>query len=207
MTITVSVPVTTIDVSVSSNDVINVELTTGSLALSSLSDVTVSSVADNDFLIYNSTTSVWENVTAANSRTAMGLGTLATQNANNVALTGGTSTDVEMVSYIESVTTVAASGTTETLDVGTSSIFDVTLSDNCEFTFSGATASKAASFTLLLKQDGSGGHTTTWPNSVEWAGGTAPSLTTTANAKDILVFSTLDGGTTWYGGLFGAAFS
>ena len=34
-----------------------------------------------------------------------------------------------------------------------------------------------------------------------WIGGTAPTLTTTASAVDILVFQTLNGGGTWYGAL------
>ncbi len=36
-----------------------------------------------------------------------------------------------------------------------------------------------------------------WPASVDWAGGTAPTLTT--SGTDILVFSTIDGGTIWHG--------
>ena len=37
----------------------------------------------------------------------------------------------------------------------------------------------------------------TWPTSVDWEGGTAPTLT--AAGVDILVFMTYDGGTTWHG--------
>ena len=38
-----------------------------------------------------------------------------------------------------------------------------------------------------------------WPASVEWPAATAPTLTSTSNAVDVLVFQTVDGGTTWYG--------
>ena len=36
-----------------------------------------------------------------------------------------------------------------------------------------------------------------WPGTVDWAGGTAPTLT--ASGLDILVFVTTDGGTIWHG--------
>ena len=41
------------------------------------------------------------------------------------------------------------------------------------------------------------GYTVTWPASVDWAGGVAPTLTTAG--VDILEFITVDGGTTWHG--------
>jgi len=102
--------------------------------------------------------------------------------------------------------TTASSGTTETLDLSTASVFNVTLSDNCTFTFSNS-PSDSFGFTLILNQDGTGSRTATWPAAVEWAGGTAPTLTTTASATDILTFVTDDGGTTWYGFSAGLDFS
>jgi len=102
---------------------------------------------------------------------------------------------------------VIAAGATETLDVGTCSAFKLTLSANCTLTFSSATTDEAWSFGLFLVQDATGGRTITWPASVLWAGGTAPTLSTTANAIDYLVFTTFDGGTTWLGALAGANFS
>ncbi|PID30764.1 hypothetical protein CSA80_04450 [Candidatus Saccharibacteria bacterium] len=84
-------------------------------------------------------------------------------------------------------------------------MFDVSLTGNTTFTFSGAANGKACSFSLYLRQDATGGRTVTWPAGVKWSGG-APTLTTTANAVDLLVFETLDGGTTWYGSLVGVNF-
>lgn len=99
----------------------------------------------------------------------------------------------------EVVNTVAAAGATETLDLGDGNVHDVTLDEDCTLTFAGATAGVACSFTLLLRQDGTGGWTTTWPGSVVWAGGTAPTLDETASTVAVLTFFTLDGGTVWYG--------
>jgi hypothetical protein len=99
----------------------------------------------------------------------------------------------------EVVSTVAATGATETIDLANGNVFDETLTADCTFTFTGATAGVACSFTLLLGQDGTGGWTTTWPGSVVWAGGTAPTLSETASTVAVLTFFTLDGGTVWYG--------
>ena len=70
------------------------------------------------------------------------------------------------------------------------------------FTFSNPSASgTACSFTLILTNGGS--QTVTWPAAVDWASGTAPTLT--ASGVDVLAFVTVDGGTTWYGFVAGLA--
>ena len=64
------------------------------------------------------------------------------------------------------------------------------------FTFSNPTASdELCIFSLVLVNGGS--QTVNFPSSVDWEGGTAPSLTT--SGTDILVFATVDGGTIWHG--------
>lgn len=100
---------------------------------------------------------------------------------------------------MEEVNTVADAGATETLNLGAGNVHDVTLTEDCTLTFAGATNGVACSFTLVLRQDGTGGWTTTWPGSVVWAGGAAPTLDETASTVAVLTFFTLDGGTVWYG--------
>ena len=64
------------------------------------------------------------------------------------------------------------------------------------FTFSNPTAGdELCTFSLVLTNGGS--QTVVFPASVDWAGGTAPTLTTAG--VDILVFATIDGGTIWHG--------
>jgi hypothetical protein len=64
------------------------------------------------------------------------------------------------------------------------------------FTFSNPPASgRKGSFELHLTNGGS--QTVNWPASVDWAGATAPTLT--SSGVDVLVFVTTDGGTTWLG--------
>jgi len=109
---------------------------------------------------------------------------------------------------LETVSTNAAATGAVTLNLANGNVFNVTMIGNTTFTFSGATAGKACAFTLYLRQDSTGGRVATWPNStiLKWSGG-APSLTTTAGAIDVLVFETLDGGTTWFGSLVGTNFA
>lgn len=52
-------------------------------------------------------------------------------------------------------------------------------------------------FLLRVVQDGTGSRTITWPASVKWPGGTAPTLSTGANAEDIVTF--YYNGTDYYG--------
>lgn len=97
----------------------------------------------------------------------------------------------------EQVNTVTASGATQTLpDVTTATIDHITLTANCTLTFMGAAAGK--SFLLVLKQDATGGRTVTWPGTVLWAAGTAPTLTVTAGKSDMFSFVCVDG-TNWVG--------
>jgi hypothetical protein len=46
----------------------------------------------------------------------------------------------------------------------------------------------SAGLILIIIQDGTGGRTITWPGTVKWPGGTAPTLSTGANAIDVIGF-------------------
>jgi len=98
-----------------------------------------------------------------------------------------------------------ASGTnttsTTTLDLTSGNVFHYILAvATTTFVFSNPPASgTAGSFTLILKQDATGSRAITWPASVDWAGGTAPTATATASSVDIYTFVTVDGGTIWHG--------
>lgn len=103
--------------------------------------------------------------------------------------------------YTEAVNLVAASGAALTLNLNTGNMHDITLTAApCTITFSNvATGTQASSLTLLLKQDGVGNRTVTWPAAVKWVNGTAPVLSTAASKADIVTLVTFNGGTTWYG--------
>jgi hypothetical protein len=99
------------------------------------------------------------------------------------------------------VNTVADAGATETIPAPTvAGINDLTLTANCTLTFPTAVAGQ--SFTLILRQGGSGSYTITWPGTVLWPGGTAPTLTTSVGAIDVLGFFSPDG-INWFGFISG----
>jgi len=81
--------------------------------------------------------------------------------------------------------------------------FDFTNGNKLKFTFGGqnetftfTAPSKPCALQLMLVQDGTGGRTVTWPATIKWPGGTAPTLSTAANAVDII--SILYDGTNYY---------
>lgn len=43
-------------------------------------------------------------------------------------------------------------------------------------------------FTIRLTQDATGSRTVTWFTTIKWAGGSAPTLTTTVNKADTFIF-------------------
>jgi hypothetical protein len=88
----------------------------------------------------------------------------------------------------------ANSSTAITLDLANGTVQIITLTGNATITMPTATSGK--SFILMLKQDGTGSRTVTW-STVKWAGGTAPTITSTASRQDILSF--FADGTNWYG--------
>ena len=79
--------------------------------------------------------------------------------------------------------TALTSGTTITIDMADSNNFCVTLAHNATFANpSNDTAGQSGS--IFITQDGTGSRTASWGTDWEFAGGTAPTLTTTAAAVD-----------------------
>ena len=110
----------------------------------------------------------------------------------------------ELKDYAESYTASSGSGST-TLDLTNGNVFQHTASGgNVTFVFSNPPGSgNAGSLTLKWIQDSSD-RTITWPGAVDWAGGSAPSVTSGSAKVDIYTFFTVDGGTIWYGFQAGA---
>lgn len=94
----------------------------------------------------------------------------------------------------------AQPSSTTTLDLSNANLFRRQLRGDVTFSFSGATDSPAGnSFFLVLEQGRPGGHTPTWPSSVEWGFGVPPNLSDNEFDKHLLYFDTLDGGASWIG--------
>jgi hypothetical protein len=77
------------------------------------------------------------------------------------------------------------SGTSKTIDFAANGNRQkVAMTGNCTFTFT-PPASDAVLY-LKLTQDATGSRTVAWPGTVKWSGGVAPTLSTAANAVDIV---------------------
>lgn len=109
--------------------------------------------------------------------------------------------------YSETVSSPTISAGTLTLNLETSNIFTVSLNAAITtLTISNPPASgSGGSFTLIFTADGTA-RSVTWPASIKWAGGTAPTLTSTSGKVDSFAFFTSDGGTTWQGYIGGQNF-
>ena len=112
-------------------------------------------------------------------------------------LTNKTLTNPTVTNYVETPYS-ANSSTAITLALTNGTVQIITLTGNATITMPTATSGK--SFIMYLKQDGTGSRTVTW-STVKWAGGTAPTITSTASRQDILSF--FADGTNWYGVVVG----
>ena len=109
-----------------------------------------------------------------------------------------TITAINLKDYGETTNAIGGTGGgTQDIDLtlGNSVTATVDTSTNT-FTFSNPTASdELCSFILFLTNGGS--QTVNWPGTVDWEGGTAPTLT--ASGVDVIAFSTINAGTLWHG--------
>ncbi len=145
----------------------------------------------------------------------VGSGTGQLQADGSVAATGDFNWDdndiakLNLKDYSEEKTAPVSSSATIVLDIENGNVFEIVLfEDITTVTLSNPSVSgTSCSITLILEQDPTSGWTITWPASVDWAGGIAPTLSVGANDVDIVVLMTIDAGTRWYGTLVGNDFS
>lgn len=123
--------------------------------------------------------------------------------SNDVSTSGVLSTNNLDISarYTEKVNSISISTNTLTINLLNGNLFTCSLNANITtLTISNtpATSGVAIGFSLTFTADGTA-RTVTWPASVKWAGGTAPTLTSTNAKRDVLSFVSTDQGTTWLG--------
>jgi len=104
--------------------------------------------------------------------------------ANNI--TNVTDYEVKGEAYADVELNNGNSSTAITIDWTSKNYQNVTLTDTCVFTFTAP--SGVTTLILKLTQDATGSRTVTFPASVLWSSGTAPTLTTDANAVDLISF-------------------
>lgn len=127
-----------------------------------------------------------------NMATALSIGGVATNAVSGTIAPASTSTNsaTELVtkSYIDSGYQTATDGATVTFDLGNGGYrkHKVTLGGARTLAISNGIVGQV--FIIDLIQDGTGSRTVTWFSTIKWAGGTVPTLTTTANKIDSFGF-------------------
>jgi hypothetical protein len=122
-------------------------------------------------------------------------GTLSTL-AGSETFTNKTLTNPTVTNYVESVVAIGTVTSSNTLSLTSGTVQTVTLTASTACTFTMPTATAGKSFILIVTQ-ASGGSGTAVFTSVKFPGGTAPTITATASAIDILTF--VANGTSWFG--------
>ena len=109
---------------------------------------------------------------------------------------------VNLKTYIENASSPAISASALTLDLSNTTVFTVNLNSNITtLTISNApaTTNAVSGFVVIFTADGTA-RSVTWPSTtpnVRWANGTAPTLKSTNNKRDVLTFFTTDNGSTY----------
>jgi len=192
-------PVTGIDIDSGSIDGTNIGANsagTGNFSTLSIAGTAISATATELNLLDGATVTTGE-------INYLDITTLGTSEASKVVTADANGVVTFDNGKIEEVT--ALTGTSVTIDLQDGDNFTHSLSGNTTYNFSyPAPSGKASAFTLKVTQD-STARTITWPASVDWAGGTAPTISEDNGAVDYFVFITTDGGTTYYGFTAGQA--
>jgi hypothetical protein len=124
---------------------------------------------------------------------------LGTSEASKVVTADANGVVIFDAGVVEDETAITSTSNAATINCRDGNVFTHVLTENVTYTFSNPPASgRAFGFTLKIVQD-STARTITWPASVDWAGGEAPTISAGSGEVDVFVFYTHDGGTNFYG--------
>jgi len=164
---------------------------TGDIVLNAQSDLRFADADSSHYLAFQAPTTVSSNITW----------TLpATNGTNNQALVTNTSGVLSWASFAALATaqtftaqqrgaiTALTDGATITPDFSLANNFSVTLGGNRTLA-NPTNLTAGASGAIFISQDGTGSRTLAYGSSFDFSGGTAPTLTTTASAVDVLVYT------------------
>lgn len=139
---------------------------------------------------FNVTGDNLENSQIFDNNTSVGIGTISP--TEKLDVNGNIKADGQIYSPVNAKGNSGAA--TVAFNWNEGNIQTVTMTGNATFTFSNPQS--GASYQIIITQDVTGGRTITWPT-IKWEGGSAPSLTGTANSRDIVTL-TYDG-SSYYG--------
>lgn len=139
-------------------------------------------------------------------------GTLITSSAlANYALLNATNSfgfneqyQMKLKDYSEAVSALGSVTGATSMNLQNGNVFSATITGATTFSVTNVPATgTCASLSLILINGGSA--SVTWMTGTKWPAGVAPTLT--ASGIDVLVFFTVNGGTTWYGNVAGQAYA
>jgi hypothetical protein len=117
-------------------------------------------------------------------------------NVTNIAIASGAAIALTTSGIVGgSLLASGASTTPHTFDLSNGNFFTYTLATNPQV-FHLANVTKGQKFVIRAEQDSGGGNAITWfsNNTVKWAGGSAPTVTTTAGKADVFGFIAVETG-------------
>ena len=113
-----------------------------------------------------------------------------------------------LVDYAEEANTVSSSSNVLTLNLTTGNHFFTTLTEDITtVTISNPSPTGNKCAVVLEITQGASAYAITWPASVKWPGGAAPTLSAGSGAIDEVVLTTRDAGSTWLATTRGQAFA
>ena len=141
----------------------------------------------NEVIKTPATASAVNELTVTNAATGGAVALTATGDDTNIDLSlAGKGTGKVKADASYGVYTADTDGATVTFNMATSNKHTVTLGGSRTLAVSNTSVGQA--FLITLKQDGTGSRTVTWFSGISWAGGSEPTLTTTASKSDVFSF-------------------
>lgn len=135
----------------------------------------------------DSTTMTFPTTSATIARTDAAQTFTGTQTFSTVAAPTNASINEASGTYSTIQTYTPTGGGTATLDLSKGNIHHITMpAGNITIAISNGTAGQC--FIIRILQDSGGSRTVAWFTTIKWAGGSAPTLTTTANKADTVGF-------------------
>ena len=173
------------------------------MALSKIKTNSIDDSAITSAKIADSTIDITSKVTGTLPLANGGIGATSLSSANIAALNATANfadNVVQRATLKDTSETVVAlgdlGGGSDALDLSLGNVFTATVSTGTQtLTFTNPSASGTCYCFMLILTNG-GSQTVNFPNTVDFAGGTAPSLT--SSGVDILMFTTVDGGTIFH---------
>ena len=150
----------------------------------------------------------WQNV--APTATSVTVSQISDLDANLDSFLKQDGTSAEVISFdsnqffagafSDKVVVIGDTGTAQTINCNTGTVYTATLTGNCTFTLAtpNTDSNRATSFTLVLTNDATADRTVAFAGGTFYYPGGSISRSTEANYVDIYFFFSPDGGTNWY---------